>query len=603
MALIAANLHIKIRTVVKWRLFMALDGTVIASVTKEMNTRILGGRISKIAQPEADELLLTIKSGKKTEKLLISASAGLPLIYFTNQNKPNPLTAPNFCMLLRKHIGNGRIISITQPSLERIIDMEIEHLNELGDLCRKHLIVELMGKHSNIIFCNDSSVILDSIKHVPSSMSSVREVLPGRPYFIPDTMGKQNPMNLTLDSFLQNFTGNQNVAKTIYTHYTGISPLIAEEIVFRSKIDSSKPASECSEVEKLHLGNIFLQLIQEIQEGRFVPNIIYKGEEPIEFSCILLDSYSSYQIQTFSSISEVLETYYATRNLITRIRQKSAELRRVVQTHLERSRKKYDLQLKQLKDTQKREKYRIYGELLNTYGYEAKEGDKQITVLNYYTNEPLTIPLNPDLSAQENAKKYFERYNKLKRTNEALSTLLTETEEEIAHLESISTSIDMALSVDDLTEIRQEMVQYGYIKKHAGSQKGNKKLKILSKPYHYISSDGFDIYVGKNNYQNEELTFHFAEGRDIWMHAKKIPGSHVIIRTNGKEVPDRTYEEAGQLAAYYSKSRNADKVEIDYIEKKHVKKTAGGKPGFVIYHTNYSLLASPNIKNIQQVES
>lgn len=581
---------------------MALDGIVIASVVKEMNTRILGGRISKIAQPEADELLLTIKSGKTAEKLLISASAGLPLIYFTAQNKPNPLTAPNFCMLLRKHIGNGRIISITQPSLERIIDMEIEHLNEMGDLCTKHLMIELMGKHSNIIFCNDSSMILDSIKHVSASMSSIREVLPGRPYFIPDTMGKQDPKSFTLDSFLQYFSGNENVAKTIYTHYTGISPLIAEEIVARSGVDSSKPASECNEVEKLHLGNVFHQFMDEIKDQSFTPNIIYQKEEPIEFSSILLDSYANYKIETFSSISEVLETYYATRNLITRIRQKSSELRRIVQTHLERSRKKYDLQLKQLKDTKKREKYRIYGELLNTYGYESKEGDKQLEVINYYTNEPLIIPLNPDLSAQDNAKKYFERYNKLKRTHDALSNLLLETEEEIAHLESISTSIDLAFSVNDLTEIRQELVQYGYIKKHAGIQKGNKKVKILSKPYHYISSDGFDIYVGKNNYQNEELTFHFAEGKDIWMHAKKIPGSHVIIRTNGKEIPDRTYEEAGQLAAYYSKGRDSEKVEVDYIEKKHVKKPAGGKPGFVIYHTNYSLMASPNIKNIKLVD-
>lgn len=580
---------------------MALDGVVIASVVKEMNTRILGGRISKIAQPEADELLLTIKSGKTVQRLFVSASAGLPLIYFTEKNKPNPLTAPNFCMLLRKHIGNGKIISITQPGLERIVDIEIEHLNEMGDLCRKHLIIELMGKHSNIIFCNDCSMILDSIKHVPASMSSVREVLPGRPYFIPDTMEKQDPKQMTAQSFAAHFAGSQNIAKTIYTHYTGISPLIAEEIVARSGIDSSKQASACSDIEKLHLGNVFFQFMQDVKEGLFTPNIIYREEEPIEFCSVLLESYADHTIETFSSISEVLDTYYSTRNLITRIRQKSAELRRVVQTHLERSNKKYDLQLKQLKDTKKREKYRVYGELLNTYGYEAKENAKQLEVINYYTNEPLTIPLDPDLSAQENAKKYFERYNKLKRTHEALSHLLVETEEEIEHLESIRTAIDMAVSVDDLTEIRQEMVQYGYMKKHASAQKGNKKVKVLSKPYHYVSSDGFDIYVGKNNYQNDELTFHFAEGKDIWMHAKKIPGSHVIIRTNGKEVPDRTYEEAGKLAAYYSKGRESEKVEIDYIDKKQVKKPAGGKPGFVIYHTNYSLIASPDIRTIKLI--
>lgn len=577
---------------------MALDGIVIANIVQEMNKRILGSRISKIAQPEPDELLFTIKSGKKAERLLVSASAGLPFVYFTSQNKKSPLTAPNFCMLLRKHIGSGSIISITQPGLERIIDIELEHLNELGDLCRKHLIIEIMGKHSNIIFCNQDLMILDSIKHVPASMSSVREVLPGRPYFIPDTLEKKNPRDITVSGFLNLFSGNQNIAKTLYTRFTGISPLAAEEIIFRSGLDSSKPADACSDTERFHLASLFVHFMEDINDERFLPAIVYDGDEPIAFSSVKLESYSDYVHCPFDSVSEMLETYYAVKNVISRIRQKSAELRKVVQTHLERSRKKYDLQQKQLQDTQKREKYRIYGELLNTYGYQAEEGIKELEVINYYTNEPLKIPLDPTMTPQENAKKYFERYNKLKRTDEALSSLILETEEEIEHLESISTSIDIALSVDDLIEIRQELIQYGYIKKHS-SEKGGKKAKISSKPYHYVSSDGFDIYIGKNNFQNDELTFRFADGNDIWMHAKKIPGSHVIIKTHGREIPDRTYEEAGQLAAYYSKGRNSDKVEIDYIEKKQVKKPAGGKPGFVIYHTNYSLIASPDIKNIQ----
>ncbi len=263
----------------------------------------------------------------------------------------------------------------------------------------------------------------------------------------------------------------------------------------------------------------------------------------------------------------------------------------------ERSRKKYDVQQKQLKDTEKREKYKVYGELINTYGYNLDENAQKLEALNYYTNEMISIPLDNQLTPQENARKYFDRYNKLKRTYEALTELLKETQEEMLHLESISTSLDIAVSEEDLTQIKEELVQFGYIKKkHTG-----KKEKIKSRPFHYLSSDGYHMYVGKNNFQNEELTFKFALGNDWWFHAKGMPGSHVVVKTNGDELPDRTFEEAGRLAAYYSDGRGTDKVEIDYIEKKHVKKPNGSKPGFVVYYTNYSLVASPDITDIQLV--
>ena len=249
------------------------------------------------------------------------------------------------------------------------------------------------------------------------------------------------------------------------------------------------------------------------------------------------------------------------------------------------------MQLKQLKDTEKREKYRIYGELLNTYGYELSGGEKEFTCINYYTNENVRIPLDPQLSARENAQKHFDKYNKLKRTFEALNDLTKETKEEIDHLESISAALDIALEENDLVQIKEELMEYGYIKKRRA---GEKRPKITSRPFHYLSSDGFHIYVGKNNYQNEELTFKLANGGDWWFHAKGIPGSHVIVKTEGKELPDRVFEEAGALAAWYSKGRGSDKVEIDYIQRKNVRKAAGGAPGFVIYHTNYSLVAVPS---------
>lgn len=578
---------------------MALDGIVISNITAQLQQALTGARISKIAQTETDELLLTLKGPNGQYRLLLSASASLPLIYLTQTNKPAPLTAPNFCMLLRKHIGNGRITRIWQPGLERIIHFEIEHRNEMGDLCQKDLILELMGKHSNIIFCSQEGMIIDSIKHVSAQTSSVREVLPGREYFIPVTQEKCNPLETSSEAFCAAvFSKPMPLAKAIYTSYTGISPVIAEEVCHRASLESSQSANTITELEQLHLYHMFELLIDDVRHTHFSPCIIYDEDHvPVEFSALPLTMYQDMQTVSFASASEMLETYYAMKNTVTRIRQKSSDLRRIATTALDRSRKKYELQKRQLKDTEKRDKYKIYGELIHTYGYGVEEGAKSFEALNYYTNEMMTIPLDPTLSAQENAKKYFDKYGKLKRTYEALSELIQETESEILQLESICTFMDMALSEDDLVQVKEELTDAGYIRrKYTG-----KKVKITSRPFHYVSSDGYDMYVGKNNFQNDELTFKIATGNDWWFHAKGAPGSHVIVKTNGDELPDRTFEEAARLAAYYSKNRGAEKVEIDYIEKKHVKKPNGGKPGFVVYYTNYSMMIDSDISSIRMI--
>ncbi|ROR30705.1 putative ribosome quality control (RQC) complex YloA/Tae2 family protein [Mobilisporobacter senegalensis] len=582
---------------------MALDGLVIANVVYELNEKLVNGRINKIAQPEDDELILTIKNNKEQYRLLLSAGASLPLIYLTEENKQSPLTAPNFCMLLRKHLNSAKILSITQPGLERIINIEIEHLNELGDVCMKHLMIELMGKHSNIIFCDENKVIVDSIKHISGLVSSVREVLPGRHYFIPQTQDKLNPFDLSYEQFKEVVISKpMPIGKAIYTSLTGISPLIGTEVCHRAAIDAESSCSALNDIEMLHLYKNLERLIEDIKGNKYKPNIVYDGNEPIEFSSTTLTCYGNLVAKPFDSISELLETYYSLKNVITRIRQKTSDYRRVVSNGLDRARKKYDLQLKQLKDTEKRDKYKVYGELINAYGYNLEESAKSLTALNYYTNEEITIPLDPTLSPGENAKKYFEKYNKLKRTYEALSQFIEETKEELSHLESISNSLDIALQEEDLIQLKEELMEYGYLKRKFVAGKGNKKQKVLSKPFHYISSDGYHMYVGKNNYQNEELTFKIATGNDWWFHAKGMAGSHVIVKTNGEELPDTTFEEAGKLAGFYSKARGTDKVEIDYTQKKNVKKPSGGKPGFVVYYTNYSLMITPDITGIVQVK-
>lgn len=580
---------------------MAFDGITIAAMIKELNTSLQGGRINKIAQPENDELLITARGQDGQKRLLLSASPSLPLLYFTSKNRISPLTAPNFCMLLRKHIGSARITDITQPGMERVVQFHLEHLNELGDVCHKVLIMELMGKHSNLIFCDDKGMILDSIKHVSSNMSSVREVLPGRSYFIPQTQDKQNPLAITEEEFISTICQKPlPIAKAIYSSLTGISPVMAQEICFRASIDGNDSMQSLNETARIHLYHTFTRIMDQVKEGQFTPNIIFRGDEPVEYGVLDFQQYGpEYHSVSFDSVSQMLETYYASRDLITRIRQKSSDLRRIVQTALERNRKKLMLQQKQMKDTEKKDKYKIYGELINTYGYGLEEGAKSLKALNYYTDQEITIPLDPQLTAQENSKKYFDRYQKLKRTQEALEEQIRETSEEIQHLESISNALDIAREESDLSQIKDELTEYGYIKKHYTSKKGA-KMQAKSRPFHYISSDGYHIYVGKNNYQNDELTFKFATGNDWWFHAKKMPGSHVVVKTKDGTLPDRTFEEAGSLAAYYSQGRTAPKVEIDYLQKKNVKKPAGAKPGFVVYYTNYSLMAVPDISSLSE---
>ncbi len=581
---------------------MAFDGITTNCIMQELNHLLAGQRISKIAQPEREELLFTFKAlNEGSNRLLISANASLPFLYMTKENKTSPLNAPNFCMLLRKYIGNGRISAISQPSMERVLCFTIEHLDEMGDPAVKYLYVEIMGKHSNIIFCDKDGQIIDSIKHVSGQMSSIREVLPGRPYFIPAQQDRFDPWQIAKEQFVEQILKKPcSVAKAIYTSLVGFSPIIATELAYRSGLDADDSTAALTQADVERLYDVFRSLLQDLSDGNFSYGIYYDPVTgaPKEFAPIPLTIYSDMEYKTFSSISEVLEAFYAQRNKHTVIHQKSTDLRKIVSIHLERDRKKYLLQKKQLADTEKKDKYRIYGEMLHTYGYAASPGDKSIEVTNYYTNEPFVIPLDPTLDAMENAKKYFDKYAKLKRTGNALSSYILETENEIKHLESIETSLSIAETEGDLAAIKEELQEYGFIKKHSG-KKTNRISK--SQPLHFVDDNGFHIYVGKNNYQNDQLTFKFATGNDWWFHVKQMTGSHVIVKSENKELPDSTYEYAAALAAYYSSGRDNEKVEIDYLQKKNVKKPNGSAPGFVVYYTNYSLVATPSLAHVTLV--
>ena len=592
---------------------MAFDGLFLSALVSEFKTTISGGKISKIVQSEKDEIQLTIKKEKQQFFLHLSANPSIPLVYLSDKGKTAPLTAPNFCMALRKHIGNGLIQDITQASrnlpeqgLERVLLLHISHRDELGDIGIKYLSIEIMGKYSNIILLKEDFTILDAIKRISSAQSSVREVLPGRKYFIPDQFKKENLLCFPLESlqaFLENKknpnterdSGMENLSELLFQSFSGLSPLSAREISLDAGLPQDQKLGCMSSLDYEKLSDAILRLRKRIREGDFTPQILYENGKSFDFSAIPVRQYSgnpAFHVEIFHSPSELLTFYYGGKEKEDRVRQKSADLKKQCSTLLERVSKKLSLQEKQLKDTEKKERF---GELLTTYGYSLKGGEKELICENYYNGQEEHIPLEESLSPIENAKKYFDKYDKAKRTERNLSTQVKESKNTLEHLQSIVNSLATAENAEDLDDIRREMGEYGYMKPISPKKKKERK-ENKSSPRIFRSSDGYLLYVGKNNYQNEIVSFQIAEGKDFWFHVKGSAGSHVIAKTEGKsleELPDRLFEEAAELAAYFSSEKESAKVEVDYTERKNLKKVVGGAPGFVIYHQNYSILVTP----------
>lgn len=572
---------------------MALDGVVISDIVYELGNMLSDARISKIAQPERDALLLTCKTGAGNQKLFISVNPSLPYVCITEKSYQAPLTAPSFCMSLRKHIANGRITGVEQPDFERIIRFEIEHTDELGDRGKKYLIVELMGKHSNIIFTDASSKVIDAIRHVGPTKSSVRMVLPGSEYFVAGQNDKKNPLtDITEEEFSKIMRETDTIERALYLGFTGISPLVANELCHRASVDSGENPKSLKDAELHRLYVQFVRCMDMVRSHDYHPNIVSNRKKPVEFSVMELTSYSKhYEREEFDSVSAMLERYYYDLNVYTKVRSRSADMRKLLTQISERDTKKLSLMKKQFKDTENMEKYRLFGELIRAYAYSIPKGEKSCEVYDYNSDENVTIPLKPELSPIENANVYFQKYNKQKRTRTALTTQIAEVEREIDYIASVLMSIDISVSEEDLKGIREELYESGLVKKRGPKE----KVKTGSDPLHFRSSDGFDIFVGKNNNQNEFVTFKLAGNSDLWFHAKKIPGCHVIVKTQGKELPDQTYEEAAMLAAFYSSGRSEGKLAVDYVKRGELKKPPGAAKGYVIYHTNYSMVVEPKI--------
>jgi len=563
-----------------------MDGVMIASVTNEIS-KLIGGRIDKITQPEKDEIILMIRAGGANHKVLITSQANAPRINFTTQSKVSPLTAPMFCMVLRKHISAGRILAIRQPDFERIVEVDIEALDEMGDRGIKTLVVEIMGKHSNIMLVDGNGKVLDAIKHVPPSVSAARPILPGAVYSRPPG-NKLNPLTVSFDDFIKKLTGNNvEIQKALYLGFNGVSPILANEICFLSNISPEILVNDLENKTKLF--ETFECIFKNILENKFENNI-FSLKESFDISAIKISV--SENNKSFESPSNMFEAFYTKRDEVFRVRQKTVDLRKLVTTHEERARKKAIAFTKTMEDIKDRDDLRIKGELLTSYLYMVKSGEDKFIAENFYDeNKPITIKIDPALSPTENAQKYFKKYNKQKRTFVALQDQITKNQEELAYLESVLISMETITDEADIAEIRHELAEQGFVKRKTSVK--NKKAQKSSGPQKYLTSDGFEMYVGKNNTQNDYLTLRQARANDLWFHTKDIPGSHVILMTAGKEPTKTAILEAANLAAYHSKAKTSSQVPVDYVTKKNVRKPNGAKPGFVIYDNHNTVYVTP----------
>ena len=580
---------------------MALDGLVIHSLVDELSSKLLGGKIDKVHQPEEDEIVLYIRNNKENYKLVLSCSSSNPRVYIANDyKKENPKKAPMFCMLFRKYIQSGNIVSISQIGFERIIKISVDSLDELKEKTTKDIYIEIMGRHSNIILTHNADTkIIDSAKRIPTSVSRARQILPGLTYELPPSQDKLNPIDniseSTFNEILSSYDGP--LFKGIYSKFLGISPIISKEICFRANINEKSNICELSSNELNTLYKEFNNLFNDIKNNNYSPCIVLneKIDKVIDFSCINLSLYNELKFISKESMSTILEDYYKTKDIKDRIHQRASDLRKSISIKLERLYHKQEKQEQELKEAENADEYKLKGELLTAYIYMIQKGMESIEVQNFYDPdyENITIKLKENLTPSENSQKYFKKYNKLKTAKKEITSQMDISKEEIDYLENILLNIDNCENLAELQDIKDELISLGYAKS-PGKLKSKKELnKLTTSPHEFISSDGFKILVGKNNKQNDHLTLRIADPDDIWMHTKNIPGSHVIIKCAGKEISENTIYEGAMLAAYFSKGKMSSQVPVDYTKKKHVKKPSGSKPGMVIYETNSTVYVTP----------
>ncbi len=569
---------------------MSMDGLSLYSAMNELNKRLAGGKIDKIQQTDKEELLLMVRSLGQTYRLLINASAADNRVQLTELKKQAPSEAPMFCMLLRKRIAGGKIVRFEQERLDRVLKISIETYNDLGDLSVFALYCELMGKHSNIILVNEKGVIVDAIKHVGLGMSSVRFVMPGLEYSAPPAQDKQDPSKASADDFsMAMCMVGMSIAKALSNAFFGLSPAVAAQLVAR--YTNKTECTQLSEAEREELAERLAAFYADMAQGKEKASAVLNalGETEAVYPFAIAGG----GIKLYDSIGEALDGLYINSDRREWAKRHGASARKVLQNNIERCEKKLALYADALNSGEQMEKCRLYGELLTANLHSLKSGTDTAAVDNYYADpvERIAIPLDRQLTPGENAQRYYKKYQKLKAARDMAIVQREQTLSELNYLEGQLDNLTKCTAENELSELIEELKEQGYIKRDKG---GKKKMKLAaSKPMHFVSSTGADIYVGKNNRQNDELTLRFASPNDIWMHAKNIPGSHVIVK-GASEQDTATMTEAALLAAYYSRARGSENVAVDYTPRKYVKKPAGAKPGMVIYTTNKTAYVTPS---------
>ncbi len=572
---------------------MAMDGVSIAALTEELNRELRGARVDKIQQTEPDELMVSFYGGAGGgKKVRLTANPQVARVCLTEDKKKSPETAPLFCMLLRKHLGGAKFRDAHQPDFERIIKLTFDGINEFGDPCEKYLIAELMGRHSNIILVDESQKIIDSIKHIDFSVSSVRQVLPGLNYSLPPSQEKKNPVIATLSEIVEILNSQPDGVrcdKCILASFSGVSPLTAREIVYRAFTSCDIYMEDLDYSRILDLAACCFEVFQEIKHKRFTPCYLVRNdtEQPFEFSAISIAQYEDgAKTVNCETMSSVVETFYHERDLKERMTRKSARITKIVSNNIDRCAKKLIAQTEELADTENMERHRRYAELITANLYALTENSDKAIVVDYYDEEmkEIAITLDKRVSPAVNAQRYFKKYTKAKNAREELEKQIEIARCELDYLESVEEELKKAENEEDLAEISDELFEQGYIKRQKNDRK---KKKAVSSPMEFVTPDGFTVLVGKNNKQNDLLTMKIAKNSDLWFHTKDIHGSHVILCYEyGREFSDEAITYAATLAAKYSKASESSQVPVDYTLVKYVKKPSGAAPGKVIY-TDY----------------
>lgn len=587
---------------------MSLDGIVTRNIVYELKNEVVNGRIDKIYQNDDFELLINVRSAGSNKRIFISASANQPRIFLKeNREFDNPVNPPPFCMLLRKHLEGGKILDIKQYKMDRIIFIEISSKDELGLDKSKSLIIELMGKYSNIILIdNDTNKIIDSIKRINFTMSTVREILPGKIYNPKDISKgldptEDNSISELINTYIQN-NGSMNIKKFLMSTFTGISPQLCREIEYRTNIDFNRSILSLNNNEIYLIEEVFKELLDSVKKNKFIPLIVVQNGRNKDFYSLDMQLYAEDKKLYFNTISEVLEKYFHKKNIMDAISSKSVNIRKIINNDIKKAKRKIAKQSDELNEALGREKYKVYADLISSNFYRIDKGMNEIELENFYDDmKPIKVPLDEKLDAPQNAAKYYKKYSKLKSAAVYLEKQIAEGNSEVKYLESVLLNLELADSLEDIDDIREELVEYGYIKKRSKKASQNKKSK-KDGALKYETDDGFIIYVGKNNKQNDQITFKVANKKDLWFHVKDAPGSHVILKDNGKKFTDDALITAASLAAKYSSLSSSNNIPVDYTFKSNVKRHPANKPGLVNYVNYQTMNINKNSKIYKKIK-